>query len=230
MTSGLDIGQSLFADWTSAFDPSSQMNFDMPDMATFAERARLADLPGAKWKYTNGNTLLLSRIIRDQVGGDAASVLRFAHRELFDKLGMEHVTLEFDAAGTPIGSSQMWASARDWARFGLLYLNDGVVSGDRILPHGWVDYTARFTPGSEDYGYGAGFWTNRGTSPAARIRVNAGMPSDSFMARGSQGQYVVVIPSAKLVIVRLGMAYTPRGDMETMERLVADVVAAVRPR
>jgi CubicO group peptidase (beta-lactamase class C family) len=228
MTSGLDIGQSLTADWTSAFDPSSQMNFDMPDMAGFAERARLKEPPGRTWKYANGNTMLLSRIIRDSVGGDAASVLRFAHRELFDKLGIQHVTLEFDNAGTPIGSSHMWASARDWARFGLLYLGDGVIGGERILPEGWADYSAQPTPGSESFGYGAGFWTNRGSGAAARARVRAGMPPDSFMARGSQGQSIVVIPSSKLVIVRLGMAWTPLGDIAALERLVADAVAAVQ--
>jgi hypothetical protein len=228
MTSGIDFGQSLTADWTSAFDPSAQMNFDQPDMAAFAERAPLSAAPGQKWTYTNGNTMLLSRIVRDQAGGDPASVLRFAHHALFDKLGMRHVTLEFDGAGTPIGSSLMWASARDWARFGLLYLNDGVVAGERILPPGWVDYSAAFTPGSEDYGYGAGFWTNRGTSPAARRRVAAGMPADSFMARGSQGQYVIIVPSERLVVVRLGFSYTPLGDVAAVERLVADTVAALR--
>jgi CubicO group peptidase (beta-lactamase class C family) len=98
--------------------------------------------------------MLLARMIRDEAGGDAASALRFAHRELFDKLGMEHVTPEFDGAGTPIGSSHMWASARDWAQFGQLYLDDGVVGGERILPQGWVDYSARLTPGSQTYGYG----------------------------------------------------------------------------
>jgi CubicO group peptidase (beta-lactamase class C family) len=230
MTGGLDIGQSLHSDWTSAFDPASQMNFDMPDQAAFAERARPAAAPGTKWVYTNGNTLLLSRIICDSAGGDAGSAYRFAHRELFDKLGMGHVTLEFDSAGTPIGSSHMWAAARDWARFGLLYLDDSVVGGERILPPGWVDYSARLTPGSDDFGYGAGFWTNRGPSPGALRRVKAGMPGDSFMARGTQGQYVVVIPSAELVVVRLGMSQTPRGDIEGIERLVAEVVAAIRPR
>jgi CubicO group peptidase (beta-lactamase class C family) len=228
MTSGLDFGQSLYDDWTDLFNPPSWMNFDVADQSAFAEQADMVAPPGTRWTYTNGNTLLLSRIIRDLAGGDAAHVYRFAHRELFDRIGMEHVTLEFDSAGTPIGSSHMWASARDWARFGLLYLNGGVIAGERILPAGWVDYAARFTPGSDDFGYGAGFWTNRGTSTGALGRVKAGMPADSFMARGSFGQYVVIVPSARLVIVRLGNAHTPLGDIDAMERLVADAVAATK--
>jgi CubicO group peptidase (beta-lactamase class C family) len=119
---------------------------------------------------------------------------------------MEHVTLEFDGAGTPIGSSHMWASARDWARFGQLYLDDDVVGGERILTEGWVDYSSRLTPGSETYGYGAGFWTNRGMTGGAAKRIGLGMPPDSFMARGTQGQYIVIVPSARLVVVRLGIS------------------------
>ena len=142
MNSGLDIGDSLTARASTAFDPSAYMVFGVRDMAAFAEKAPLKAAPGTWWNYTNGNTILLSKIIRDKTGGDAASVLAFARRELFDKLGMRHVTLEFDAVGTPIGSSHMLASARDWARFGLLYLNDGVAGGERLLPSGWVDYSA----------------------------------------------------------------------------------------
>jgi Beta-lactamase len=123
MTSGLEFGQSLSQNWATAFDPTAQMVFATPDMAAVAERARMTSTPGATWRYSNGNTMILSRIIRDHVGGDAASVLAFAHRELFDPLGMTHSTLEFDAVGTPLGATHMWASARDWARFGLLYLN-----------------------------------------------------------------------------------------------------------
>jgi CubicO group peptidase (beta-lactamase class C family) len=233
MTSGLTIGQSLTSGWTSAFDPSAQMNFDMADEAAFAERARLDDPPGTHWNYTNGNTALLSRMIRDAAGGggggDALSTYRFVHRELFDRLGMAHATLEFDGAGTPDGWGAMWAPARDWARFGLLYLNDGVVGGERLLPAGWVAYSARPTAADDFYGYGAGFWTNRGNATAARQRVAAGMPADSFMARGTQGQYIVVAPAEKLVIVRLGFAMTPLGDIAAVERLVADTVAALTP-
>ncbi len=228
MASGLDMGQSLTATWTDGFDPTARMAFAERDMAGFAEKAPARWTPGARWTYANGNTLLLSRIIRDQVGGDAASVYRFAHRELFDKLGMSHATLEMDSVGTPIGASHLWAPARDWARFGLLYLNDGVVGGERILPAGWVDYSARLTPGSEAFGYGAGFWTNRGDAGAARRRVAAGMPADSFMARGSYGQATVIIPSDRLVIVRMGYAYTPYGDIAALERLTAEAMAAVK--
>jgi len=230
MTSGLDIGQSLTSDPSIVLDPTAYMVFDTDDMAGIAEQARLGATPGSHWRYTNGNTLLLSRIIRDHAGGDAASVEAFARRELFDKLGMRGVTLEVDGVGTPIGASHMWAPARDWARFGQLYLDDGVVGGQRILPAGWVDYSARLTRGSEDFGYGAGFWTNRGASRATAWRVGHGMPADSFMARGSWGQSIVIVPSARLVIVRLGYAYTDRNDIAALERLVADAVVTVKDR
>ncbi|VTU37181.1 serine hydrolase domain-containing protein [Variovorax sp. PBL-E5] len=228
MNSGLDMGQSLTSSVLTAFDPSAQMIFVDADTAAMAQRAPLAYPPGTHWNYTNANTQLLSRIVRDQAGGTAAATLGFARRELFDKLGMQHVTLEFDAAGTPIGASHMWASARDWARFGLLYLHDGVVGGQRILPAGWVDDSAAPTSGSEDFGYGAGFWTNRGPGAGARYRIRHGMPADAFMARGSNGQYVVIIPSKDLVIVRLGPAWTPRDDMERVAQFTREVIEALK--
>jgi CubicO group peptidase (beta-lactamase class C family) len=230
MTSGLDAGDSLTSGAMSMFDPSGQMLFVEPDMAAFAERASLFAVPGEKWNYTDASALLVSRIVRDQAGGDAASVYAFMHRELFDKLGMEHVTMELDGAGTPIGSSHMLASARDWARLGMLYLNDGVVGDVRVLPQGWVDYSAAQTSGSEVFGYGAGFWTNRGEGAGAQRRVGGGMPADSFMARGNFGQYVVIIPSKHLVIARFGNSQTFGGDIYRMNRLVAEVVAAVEDK
>ena len=230
MTSGLDMGQSLNADLSTAFDPSAQMIFVESDTAAVAERASLGHAPGTAWNYTNANTQLLSRIVREFAGGSAEATRAFAQRELFDKLGMRHVTLEFDAAGTPIGASHMWAPARDWARFGLLFLHDGVVGGQRILPEGWADYSASPTAGSETYGYGAGFWTNRGEGSGARYRILGGMPADAFIARGSHGQYVVIIPSEDLVIVRLGPAWTPRDDMAAVNRLTHEVIQALKGR
>jgi hypothetical protein len=227
MNSGLDIGQSLTASARDALDPSAQMVFEERDMAGYAERFPLKFAPGSDWNYTNGNTLLLSRIVRDKSGGTAQSVLDFAHRELFDRLGMKHVTLEFDATGTPIGSSHMLASPRDWAKFGLLYLNDGVVGGQRLLPEGWVDYSAQFTPHSDEYGYAAGFWTNRGNSGGARYRIRAGIPADAFMARGAYGQYVVVIPSQQLVVARFGMALDRRNDLDMVARVIKGVISTL---
>jgi CubicO group peptidase (beta-lactamase class C family) len=230
MESGLDIGESLYSRADDAFNPASQMLYDEADMAAFAERAPLVAEPGARWTYTNGNTQLLCAVIRDLALRDGDDVLKFARRELFSPLGMRRATLELDGAGSPIGSAFMWATARDWARLGLLYLDDGVVGGRRILPPGWADYSARPTPSASRYGYGAGFWTNRDSGEGARRRIDGGMPSDAFMARGSQGQYVVIVPSKRLVVVRMGYAWDESGDVDAVSRLVGDVVRALERR
>jgi CubicO group peptidase (beta-lactamase class C family) len=228
MVSGVNCGQSLHFGWWTIFDADTHMEFDMPDQAAFAAHVGLRAEPCSEWRYTNCNFVLLSRIIHDAAGGNAQSTRQFVERELFEPLGIEHATLEYDSAGTPLGTIHLWASARDWARFGLLYLRDGVSpSGQRILPEDWVDYSARLTPQSDEYGYGAGFWTQRGNSSAARERIAAGMPADSFMAVGSQGQYTIIIPSEDLVIVKLGTAYMPHDDIVAVERLVKEIIAAL---
>jgi CubicO group peptidase (beta-lactamase class C family) len=228
MLSGVSCGQSLHFGWKTIFDADTHMEFDMPDQSAFAAHASLRSEPGSEWRYTNCNFVLLSRIIRDAAGGNAEATRQFVKRELFEPLGIEHATLEYDSAGTPLGTIHLWASARDWARFGLLYLRDGISpGGQRILPEGWVDYSARLTPQSGEYGYGAGFWTQRGNSSAAREHIAAGMPADSFMALGAQGQYTIIIPSEDLVIVKIGWAYTPHDDVDAVERLVREAVAAL---
>jgi CubicO group peptidase (beta-lactamase class C family) len=225
MTSGLDLDEI-----NNGFDPTSRMLYLQPDMAGFAESARLIAPPGSRWYYSSPSTLILSRIIRDAAGGRPEDVLRFAHRELFDPLGMRNVTLEFDAAGTPVGSTHMFASARDWTRFGALYLNDGVVGGRRILPEGWVRFSASPTVGT-DLGYGAGFFTNQGDSEFAKRRVRGGMPPDSFIASGSLGQRIVIAPAERLVVVRFGRSLDfPTFDIQGVMRLVADANAAVQNR
>ncbi|MFH0299443.1 serine hydrolase [Bradyrhizobium sp. 31Argb] len=224
-TAGLALGSSLQASLASALEPVNRMKFLEPDMAVYAESMPLETAPGTAWNYHDGNTIILARLIRDAVGGTPADMMRFARSELFAPLGMRHVTLEFDAAGNAEGSSQMLASARDWARFGLLYLNDGVVGGKRILPEGWVNYSA--TPTRNAWvGYGAGFWTNQGDSLGATYRVGHGWPRDAFFAKGTIGQYVIIVPSERLVVVRLGRSpnWPPEGD--GVFELVWDVMTA----
>jgi hypothetical protein len=227
MQSGLDLGDSLTASLSTAWDTSARMAFNEPDMAGFAERAALVAPPGTTWKYANGNPAILARILRDRVGGRAVDVLRFARRELFGPLGIRGATLELDSTGTPIAGAFLFATPRDWARFGLLFLEDGVVGGTRILPDGWVRYSTTPTP-SAGVGYGAGWWINEGDSPGARFRRDHGMPAEAFLALGIYGQTVVVVPSQRLVIARFGTTYDLRMAMIDICRLTADTIAALR--
>jgi CubicO group peptidase (beta-lactamase class C family) len=224
-TAGLALGSSLQASLASALEPVNRMKFMESDMAAYAESVPLETTPGAAWNYNDGNTVILGHVIRQAVGGSAAKMMRFARQELFEPLGMRHVTIEFDASGNAEASSQMLASARDWARFGQLYLNDGVVGGKRILPEGWVKYSAAPTPNAW-VGQGAGFWTNLGDSFGASYRTEHGWPRDAFFAKGTIGQYVIIVPSEQLVIVRLGRSPNWPPEVDGVFDLVRDVVAA----
>jgi CubicO group peptidase (beta-lactamase class C family) len=223
-TSGLHVPQT-----NSGADASSRMKFVEVDPAAFALRAPLDATPGATWSYTDANYVVLSRMIRDLTGGQAADVVDFASRELFEPLGMRHASLALDATGTPQGADLVFASARDWARFGLLYLNDGLAGERRILPPAWVRYS---TSRTLDTGYGAGFFLNvTGSANVPEWGVPWGMPHappDTFFARGFMGQYVVVVPSERLVVVRFGVSHVKGDDVESADRLVADVVQATR--
>jgi CubicO group peptidase (beta-lactamase class C family) len=153
------------------------------------------------------NTLLLDRVIGDTIGGGAQGVRSFAERELFRPLDMKSVTMEFDGAGTFLGASHFYATPRDYARFGQLYMNDGVTpEGQRILPQGWVAYSRKSTLGSS---YGAGFWTNDGPSQYAADRVAQGFPKDGFFASGNEGQRIYIVPSQHFVMVRFGYSKGP---------------------
>ncbi len=222
MTSGLDLTED-----SSGFDPVSDMLFLRRDMAAFAAHARLRVPPGTRWDYTSGNTLILAGVLRDKVGGGAPGLIRLAHRELFEPLGMHHVLMEFDGAQTLVGSTRVYASARDWARFGQLYLDDGVIDGRRILPAGWSDHASKQTLDSL---YGSGFWTNTGTTPDGS-HIIAGMPGDAYFASGMNGQRILIVPSQRLVIVRLGSTLDPPNfDMRGLVRLVNDVQATLQNR
>ncbi|WP_266168069.1 serine hydrolase domain-containing protein [Dyella subtropica] len=220
MDSGLPFDET-----DGAVNPMSHMLFLERDMAGYAARTPLAHPPGTAWGYSNLSYVLLSQMIRDAAGGGAVDAGRFMRHELFEPLGMRNAVIETDATGTPVGSSNVYASARDFARFGQLYLDDGVVDGRRILPEGWVDYSHSQTLKT---GYGAGFWTNlvnEGSVPVWDAPWGMPqLPKDMFYARGALGQYVVIVPSEHLVVVRMGITVagsTKIGDM------VADIIAAL---
>jgi CubicO group peptidase (beta-lactamase class C family) len=219
MTSGLALTED-----DSGFDPVSTMLFRQSDMAGYAAQAKLIRAPGTGWEYSSGNTLIVCGILRDMIGGGGVGMIRFAHKQLFDPLGMRHVLMEFDGAQTLIGSTRIYASARDWARFGQLYLDDGVVNGQRILPAGWAAFSARPTL---DAPYGAGFWSNVAVPGDKEPRID-GLPRDAYFASGMNGQRIVIVPSRRLVVVRFGSTVDPpRFDMKGLVRLIADVSAAV---
>ena len=148
----------------------------------------------------------------------------FPRRELFGPLGMESAVLEPDAAGTFLGSSYLYATARDWARFGQLYLQDGVWAGRRILPEGWVDYTRTPAPASPEGRYGAHFWLQL-SEEYREAKARSPLPPDSFPAVGHEGQLVTIVPSRDLVVVRLGLTRQAGGWHQ--DRFVAQVIEAL---
>ena len=207
-------------------NPSSdvvRMLFACPDAAAFAAAQPLVCEPGTQWNYSSGTTNILSAIVRATVG--EADYLTFPGRALFDPVGMPSAVMEPDASGTFVASSFMLASARDWARFGQLYLQDGVWNGRRILPEGWVEFSVRPTPQS-DGRYGAHWWLalqkelGGGTPAAERI------PADAFHAFGHEGQTLTVIPSRSMVIVRMGLSI--HVDAWNHAGFVSDVLEALR--
>ncbi len=221
MSSGLD--------WVEAYaeKPISDVNmmlFLQPDMAAFAAAKPLIAPPDKEWRYSSGTTNIICRIIKEQTG-NLNNYWNFPRRELFNKIGMRSAVWSTDASGTFIGSSFVYATARDYARFGLLYLNDGVWQGKRILPAGWVKYSTKPAPAAPQGQYGAHFWLNGGAGVSSAERPYPKLPADAYFARGYQGQVIAVIPSHKLVVVRLGMTYDNEWGMEDF---IAGIIEAVR--
>lgn len=232
---GITIDQLLrmdsglpFDDTDDLINPLTRMTFLQRDMAGYAARMPLAHRPGTVWGYSNLGYVLLGHMISTAAGGTAVDAERFARRELFAPLGMAHTVIQTDATGSLIGSGDIYGTARDFARFGQLYLDDGVVDGRRILPEGWVAYSHSQTL---DTGYGAGFWLNiRNDTRVPVWHALWGMPQlpkDMYYGRGAFGQYMVIVPSEKLVVVRMGISLW-YGDHTS--DLVASVIAALHHR
>lgn len=178
------------------------MLFKKADMGGYAASRSLQDSPGTKFYYSSGNSNILSRIIRQAVGDK--NYHSFIYDSLFYKLGMYNTVIEPDAGGTMVGSSYVFATAQDWARFGLFYYNKGVVNGKKLFTDDWVSKTVAPSSADKLQQYGYQFWLNGVNKEIPSQRKFSAAPADMYYADGYAGQYVFIIPSKKLVIVRLG--------------------------
>lgn len=207
MSADVLLRMSAGLEWREAYDDLTadpvRMLFVEPDAAAYAAHRRLEHAPGEEWSYSSGTTNILCRVLRETFDSDA-EYHAFPRRALFDKIGMRSALIETDPLGTFVGSSLMWATARDWARFGLLYLQGGAWGAEQLLPEGWLERTLEPTEGAPRGGYGRHWWLNHGTPGAPEERAFPGLPRDAFYASGFEGQYVMVVPSRDAVIVRLG--------------------------
>jgi CubicO group peptidase (beta-lactamase class C family) len=202
----------------------SRMLFTRGDTGAFAAGMPLAHPPDTFWSYSSGTSNLVSRLIRDLFDRDLERLVRYSRERLFDPVDMTSAFFEPDASGSFIGSSFVFASARDWARFGQLHLQDGVWAGRRVLPEGWVEYVTTPTPAAPDGTYGAHWWLNAGDPGESSQRMWPSLPRETYAARGHSGQYVVVVPSAQLVLVRLGLGHTDDDRLNGIEVLVRQVL------
>ncbi len=206
--------------WNEDYGSRSDVNLmlhDEGDMAKYAYSQPLEYTPGTHWYYSSGTANIITYLIKKNFS-DNSSYYSFVHQELFNKTGMPDAVFEVDPSGNFVGSSYLYATARDYARFGLMYLNDGIVNGERILPEGWVNYTT--TPASDSKGgYGALFWLNRGGRYPS-------VPEDMYSCQGHDGQMIFIIPSKEMVVVVLGYSPSSKGGMD-FDGLLKDILGTL---
>jgi len=194
------------------------MLYNCKDFAGYAINKTIEYPAGSNWYYSSGSTNIVNFLMRKHFISDSA-YYTFPYSRLFSKIGMPDAVFETDASGTRAGSSYIYATARDFARFGLLYIQDGVFNGERILPEGWVRYST--TPATHSKGnYGSLFWLNRG-------KYYLSAPADMFSCNGHDGQRIFIIPSRSLVVVVLG--YSPKSNNEmNFNLLLSDILGTLR--
>ena len=218
-TSGL-----AFTDQVVPGDESTML-FGRTDMAAYAAERPMMSAPGAVWNYSTGSTLILASLAKRVLGGEAATQ-RYLRRRVFDPTGMQSAILEDDVSGTPVGGSYVYATARDWARYGLLWLNDGVAPGGRrVLPHSWTAFSVTPNGAAPLNQYGAQFWLNAGEPGASGARLMPHLPSDAVFMLGHNQQVVAMIPSRRAVIVRMG--WTPDGKPFDADGYFSRILAAL---
>ena len=220
MNSGLQ-----FEEVYGPFADATYMLYDSKITSDYAMNKPLKDKIGKVWYYSSGTTNLLSRLIFESNGSTLSQNTKFLREKLLDKIKMRGAILESDSGGVFIGSSYMYASARDWARFGYLFLNDGIFNKERILPENWVQYSTTVTENTPLGEYGAQIWLNRGNPENSNNRKFPKLPSDLYYFGGYNKQIVAVIPSKKMVIVRLGVTTDGSWDHESF---LLDVLGTIQ--
>ncbi len=210
MQSGLEWDE----DYSGISDVTKMLFLDA-DMTKAQKEKEAIAVPTEIWNYSSGTSNLLSGILRERFGTHQ-EYLDYPYSSLIDKIGMGSMLIETDLKGNYVGSSYGWANTRDWAKFGLLYLNKGNWNGEQLFDAKWVDYITQPTDKS-DGTYGAHFWLNaHGKYPD--------VPKDLYSANGYQGQHVFIIPSKDLVVVRTGLAENPDFDVNGF---LSGIVAAI---
>lgn len=206
-----------------AYDPNTDatnMLFRPGSTADFAAAKPLEANPGTWWSYSSGTSNILCAIAQDVAGMGP----EMARELVFDPLGMDSAVLEPDASGGLVCSSFPYATARDWARFGQFYLNGGSWNDQQLLTQDWVTFSTTPVELDTENPYGAHWWLNAG--PEGDLRMSK-VPVDAYWASGNEGQQLVVIPSADLVVVRLGFTSDLSGIDWGLERLLTDVLDAI---
>ncbi|MEX1198914.1 MAG: serine hydrolase [Pseudohongiellaceae bacterium] len=201
MSSGLQFSE----EYTSgSMSDVILMLYTTGDTAGFTAQQPLEHPPGSTFYYSSGTTNLISRILRDTLG-DQQSYFQFPRERLFTPLGMSSAVIEPDASGTFVGSSYMYATPRDWAKIGLLYLQDGVWDGERILPEGWVERSLTPPDSAANGQYGYQVWLNAGAPDDPEDRSFPALPANAWYLSGFEGQNIVALPDQDLIIMRMGV-------------------------
>lgn len=219
MSSGLEFNE----DYGDVADVTRMLYLE-PDMAGFAETKPLGGEVGKAFSYSSGTAVMLSRLWQEAIG-DKVKALSWPRTALFEPLGMHSAVLETDERGTFVGSSYLYATAHDWARFGQFLLQGGVWNGAQILPAGFVDWMRQPAPASKVYGNGQVWIEGPGDEENPGAGAAAGLPKDTYWMEGHDGQTVAIIPSEQLVVVRLGL--TPAKLGYRPQAMVAALVKAL---
>jgi CubicO group peptidase (beta-lactamase class C family) len=228
MASGLDWNEGYEASPLKSSVIAMLYTRGRDDMAQFAANPKLRYKPGTRFYYSSGTSNLLMAMLRDITTPQQYE--SFIWQELFERIGMRDVTWERDQAGTFVGSSYIYASPRQLAKFGYLYLNDGIWDNQRILPEGWVKFSTTASPADAEGIHGAHWWLNVGR-PKHKIPPDLpAAPADMISARGHWGQIIFVIPSLDLVIVRTADDRERAFDRNKFLKLVIDSIEQQRTK